>query len=137
MLNAYILRGLPGSGKSTLAAQLQPISKHVHSTDKYFMDEHGEYLFEPAKLRENHEKNKAAFKDDCENHVQTVVLDNTNSQLWEYADYALIATAEGYTVHHITVDRPKHEEHVALCAQRNIHGVPLEVIMKMSKRFEI
>ena len=39
----YILRGLPGSGKSTLAKNLA--GEHFE-TDKYFIDEKGEYKFE-------------------------------------------------------------------------------------------
>jgi predicted kinase len=43
MKKLFLLRGLPGSGKSTLAEQLG--GSHFE-TDKYFVDEHGNYNFD-------------------------------------------------------------------------------------------
>jgi predicted kinase len=137
MLTAYILRGLPGSGKSHLAKILQPDASHVHNTDKYFVNFEGVYAFEATKLGRNHELNKAAFKKDCENKVEVVVLDNTNTQQWEYADYALTAIEHGYTIQYITVGFPKTKAEVAKCFARQSHAVPLASLQKMSDRFEL
>jgi predicted kinase len=135
-VKAYILRSLSGGGKSTLAAMLQPNQEHVHSTDKYFTDEHGKYVFDPKRLGTNHAFNLAAFSEDCRNRVEVVVCDNTNTQHWEYAQYVKIAESHGYQVHVITVGSPKDPEFVAQCAKRNAHGLDVEKIKKMSDRWE-
>ncbi len=56
----YILRGVPGSGKSTRAALFAGTSGIIHSTDSYFY-KNGEYLYDPSKLGEYHDKNYEAF----------------------------------------------------------------------------
>jgi hypothetical protein len=132
---AVILRGLPGSGKSTLAALLGADPEHVHSTDFYFMVD-GEYRFDATKLGHNHELNFKAFLQDVIAGIPLVVVDNTNTRLWEFERYRQAAIQAGYEVTEVTVGRPKSAEHQEQCFVRCEHDVRLEQIQKMGARFE-
>ena len=46
-----LMRGLPGSGKSTLARGLGGL---ILSTDDFFVDAHGNYVFDIGRLDEAH-----------------------------------------------------------------------------------
>ncbi len=99
-----ILRGPSGSGKSTLArnitddAQENGLSTATHSTDDYFLDTSGNYLFVPEKLQEYHAKNRAAFQQSLKNGVNVVVIDNTNILKVHYSQYWILARQYGYEV---------------------------------------
>lgn len=134
-MNAYILRGLPGSGKSTLAARLAEDWGAVFSTDSYFMVD-GLYRFDPTKLSENHAKNLEAFKTAVRGKYPTVVVDNTNMLRAHFAPYVEAAEKEGYLVQILTVGSPRNWNHQVTCSNRNIHGVSLEVIQNMARKFE-
>jgi len=127
----YIMRGIPGSGKSTMARQLAGDTGKIHSTDDYFMKD-GKYAFDPNQLRRNHQLNFQAFKADLSLGVSPVIVDNTNTQKWEYENYTKAAEDAGYEVEVVQVPHidPK------LAAQRNTHGVPEESIRRMIARWE-
>jgi NEDD4-binding protein 2 len=131
MKKCYIIRGLPGSGKSTLAKKLAGESGKIHSTDDQFIVE-GVYVFDPKKLGINHEKNFNNFKKSLEMGVDPVIVDNTNTQKWEYKKYVDLAESMGYQVE---IQCVPHIDPV-LAAKRNTHGVPEEAIRKMLKRWE-
>lgn len=122
----YILQGLPGSGKSTLAKQMmqgrEPVL--ICSTDDFFWV--GEqWIFDPAKLGEYHEKNQQDARefmaDGC-----TVIVDNTNLQCWEAKPYVVNALRLGIPVVFVRVTGNF----------KSTHGVPPEVIEKMRLRME-
>ena len=131
MKKVYIMRGIPGSGKSTMARKLAGSTGKIHSTDDYFM-KNGEYVFEPKDLRRNHQLNFEAFKADLALGVSPVIVDNTNTQRWEFQNYVEAAEAAGYEVEVVNIPHidPK------LAAQRNTHGVPEEAIRRMLSRWE-
>lgn len=124
MNKLYIIRGLPGSGKSTLAKQLA--GQCFAEADMYFVDEDGEYYFDPTKLRMAHEW--------CQNEVRyllkvnapVVAVSNTFTQKWEYEPYVKMAKAFGYEVF------------IIVCQNDfgNIHNVPEEAIARMRARWE-
>lgn len=60
-----------------------------------------------------------------------MVVDNTNVSVWEYAQYVNIAQAMDYDVRIVEFDTP-----VEVSIERNIHGVPIEVIRQMANRWE-
>ncbi len=137
MKTAYIMRGLPGSGKSTITGDLiTDEAGEICSTDDYFMDGNGVYRFNPALLKDYHKENQGRFANYCEQGRTTVICDNTNMTRWEVENYASIARKYGYNVVEVLVGDPTDPEHQKVCAERNKHGVSLEVIQKMAKKFQ-
>ena len=133
----YILRGLPGTGKSMLAKALGNEGS-IFSTDSYFMVD-GEYQFDPSKLGEYHKRNlddATAFMERFAPYTTPAncVIDNTNTQHWEYASYVDAAKKNGFMVQVITVEW--NIDHIPLYAKRNSHGVPEEAIYRMAERWE-
>jgi predicted kinase len=141
------MRGIPGSGKSTVAERIaKGLEQHsffsrekgicsgkarIHSTDNYFMVD-GEYRFDPTKLGEYHKTNFEAFKESVATGYPVVICDNTNTTKWEYERYQKAAEEAGYIVSIISMPHPEPE----VAAERNSHGVPLEAIKRMLKRWE-
>jgi NEDD4-binding protein 2 len=136
----YILRGLPGSGKSMLAKNLRDSHTHarVFSTDRFFMVD-GEYQFDPSKLGEYHTQNLAQathFMEKGKKYSSDIlcIIDNTNTQHWEYEKYEEVAKENGFMVQVITVEWNIND--IPLYAERNSHGVPEEAIYRMAERWE-
>ena len=133
----YILRGLSGTGKSTLAKALGNKGS-IFSTDDLFMVD-GEYQFDPSKLGEYHAENlrlATEFMERFAPHTTPAicVIDNTNTQHWEYEKYLDAAKENGCMVQIISVDWKR--EDIPLYAERNSHGVPEEAIQRMADRWE-
>ena len=140
----YIIRGLPGTGKSMLAETLRDTlhptwarAGAIFSTDDLFMVD-GEYQFDPTKLGEYHAKNLENASHFMYGHHTAekaiCVIDNTNTQHWEYASYVDAAKKNGFMVQVITVEW--NIDHIPLYAKRNSHGVPEEAIYRMAERWE-
>ena len=139
----YILRGLPGTGKSMLAHALkngaEPLKGYasIFSTDDFFMVD-GEYQFDPTRLGEYHGNNldeATAFMERCSSSpVAHCIIDNTNTQHWEYAKYVEAAESKGFIVQVISIDWDAKD--IPLYAERNSHGVPIEAIYRMAARWE-
>jgi tRNA uridine 5-carbamoylmethylation protein Kti12 len=138
----YILRGLPGSGKSMLAENLASGGKGsrlgIFSTDDLFMVD-GEYQFDPSKLAQNHAynlRNATQFMESFKLPNQNIncIIDNTNTQHWEYEKYVEVAKKNGFMVQIITVEWNIND--IPLYAERNSHGVPEEAIYRMAERWE-
>ena len=131
MRTITLVRGLPGSGKSTFSEYLESFSDRmvICSADDYFTDmETGEYNFDGSKLKEAH----SACKHKAEYAMQMgddVIVANTNTQAWEMKPYEELAEKYGYRIFHIVVEN-RH-------GNKNVHGVPDEVLEKMRNRFEI
>jgi len=145
---AFIIRGLSGSGKSTIARMIKTFIENdeikrensckIISTDDFFM-EAGVYKFDPKLLGKNHALAFEAFVDALkpESNYRAVILDNTNTQYWEYKEYIKVAKEANWDIQVMIIGQPKDDEHVLQCAERNSHGVPLEAIMRMSNRFQL
>ena len=135
----YILRGLPGTGKSELAKNLRDsrTDARVFSTDRLFMVD-GEYQFDPSKLGEYHAKNLLQATHFMRKRKKApaplCIIDNTNTQEWEYAGYVEAAKENGFMVQIISIDWKR--EDIPLYAERNSHGVPEEAIYRMAERWE-
>ena len=124
----YILRGLPGQGKSTVA---QDLGGEVVSADDYFVVD-GKYEFDATKLKEAHKYARELFQIHLDNAVEKIVVDNTNTQEWEFKDYKEKALERDYKVIELIVGTRNVDESV----ERNTHNVPRTVIRKMAKRFD-
>ena len=138
----YIMRGLPGTGKSMIARKLAPDPHHhiaIFSTDNLFMVD-GEYQFDPSKLGEYHAENLRLATEFMERfgpsytNPAICVIDNTNTQHWEYEKYVETAKENGFMVQVISIDWDAKD--IPLYAERNSHGVPIEAIYRMAARWE-
>lgn len=132
MATLTILRGISGSGKSTLADKLADESENtcvICSADDYFMSR-GEYKFDPSKLSEAH---LACFRNTRSNleHGWDVIVDNTNTSLWEVSPYLMLGQDCQAEVRIIRV-----ECDCETAAARNVHGVPANVVAMMADRME-
>lgn len=75
------------------------------------------------------------FLDAIEDGRELIIVDNTHSQLWEYAPYVGAARVCGYRVRVIEI-RIGDEETLRRVNARNRHGVSLKVAQAMLQRWE-
>jgi len=136
-LSLTLIRGLPGSGKSTLAKQLvdradPTAQKVVHlETDMYFVNQAGEYHFQPEQLPQAH----AWCAKQCEAYLKQnkhlrqschVIVANTFVKHWEMKAYQDLAKKHQATLE-IVVCRGKYQ---------SIHNVPAAVIKRMKQQWQ-
>lgn len=125
------MRGISGSGKSTYTRDHLP-GAYVCSADFFFLDKNGVYQFDRNKLGEAHRWCYRSFLNALSDKHDLVVVDNTNTQLFEFYGYAQAAWAHDYTVEAVRMDTP-----VEIAAARNLHGVPAAGVKAMQDRFQI
>jgi len=147
-----IMRGCSGSGKSTKAREIaekwerdmQDVASAgllggiavICSTDEFFVDpESGKYAFDLKGLTKAHAWNLGRAHQATSIGVGMVVIDNTNTQRWEFEAYLALAKRFGYEVEKITVGQ-FDESSLKVYANRNKHKVPLDTIRKQANRFE-
>jgi len=150
----FLIRGLPGSGKDTLAGRLMGTSKDslapervvVHSADDFFLEARrvhkgvfhkfsGDlvYNFDPKKLPQAHK----ACQEDCSGTLdagRSVAVCNTFSCRWELQPY--LDMAKRYDATLIVMDLFDAGLTDEELAERNTHGVPVESIAAMRRRWE-
>ena len=98
------------------------------------VDERGQYEFDPKYLRRCHQLCKEKVTDEMIKETNLIILDNTNTQEWEYIPYLNLAIIYGYESEIIMVGNLID---IDLYHSRNVHGVPLETLKRMAERFEI
>jgi adenylate kinase len=126
MSTLYIIRGLPGSGKTTLANKLVS-PERVREADTYFVNEFGDYIFDPEQLKYAHEWCLVEVLGMLQGHSrEDCAVSNTFSRRWEYEKYEKYAELEGYDVQVIEC----HGDWA------NTHGVPAGAIKRMKERWE-
>ena len=126
MKELYLLRGLPGSGKSTLAKSISDVH---YEADMYFVNADGEYVFNPALLKDAHNWCQTMTQIAMEYNTPKVVVSNTFTQEWEMEAYYKLAEDYGYVVFSLVVEN----RHSGI----NEHGVPFDKLEQMKNRFEI
>jgi tRNA uridine 5-carbamoylmethylation protein Kti12 len=150
-----IMRGLPGSGKSTVARSMaldhiemggQTVA--ICSTDSFFINSDGEYVFDASKLGKYHGMNQYKAHRHMFMGTELVIVDNTNTTHKEMEPYKKSAREHGYEVVEILVgeenlfptleDASPHAyaDYISMCVGRNTHSVPQEAIERMARRFE-
>ncbi len=124
-----LIRGLPGSGKSSLAELMLGATV---SADDYFVVEGG-YNFDPARLGLAHAACQVSTRLELA-AGRPVVVANTFSQKWEIEPYLVIAKTFGARLY--VADLYDGGLTDLELFERNVHGVPLEVITTMRERWE-
>ena len=128
-----ILRGLSGSGKSTLAQMLADIlDAIIYSTDEFFYDKDGNYVFDGEKLREYHAANLTRAQTHLRQtpHIP-LIIDNTNTTKWEMQPYIAAARQAGVKVQIVEIEATVED-----AFKRCTHSVPLESIENQAARWE-
>jgi predicted kinase len=128
-----VLRGLPGTGKSTY------VKKHYNdaficSADSFFVNEEGKYEFVNWKLPRAHQHCFHLFIEAVINGEEIVVIENTNTCIWEYENYIFLAEKLGYQTKIVRMHFEKSD--IPVLEKRNIHNVPIFAIEQMFERFE-
>jgi len=137
MSKVIIMRGVPGSGKSSLADRVQlndssaSSIKTIVSADNFHINEDGEYNWDPAKIGEAHAQCFRLFNEALERGDDLIVVDNTNTQLYELSPYICVATLFDAEVEIIHTICP-----LDTARARGIHEVPFKNIKEMWERTE-
>jgi energy-coupling factor transporter ATP-binding protein EcfA2 len=91
-----VVRAPQGSGKSTLAKQLG-VGGVVLSSDDFFMKE-GKYVFNVNLLGQAHQWNQNRAEEAMKKGISPIVIDNTNSRLFECRKYVELGLKYGYEI---------------------------------------
>ncbi|KAH8364071.1 hypothetical protein KR084_002085, partial [Drosophila pseudotakahashii] len=138
-----IMRGPPGSGKSTLAESLlrqahllgrHQVRDFVLSSDDYFWTRHG-YDFNPTLLPAAHEWNQRRVREKAACGWSPIIVDNTNTMVWEMQPYVQSAVRHGYVLE-LLEPQTSWCKSASKLAQKNVHNVPRENIQRMLERYE-
>jgi len=119
-----LVRGIPGSGKTTFVRNNYPDMLHLEA-DKFCML-NNIYVFNPAKLKDNHELCQKICDITLRNGSDCIVS-NTFTTLKEMQHYISIANNNNtpYTIYSI-----QNQFY-------SVHNVPKESIEKMKNRWEL
>ncbi len=138
--HVVILRGLPGSGKSFLAhhcseKQSNPAKVAVCGADEYFM-EGDSYKFNPDLVPKAHAHCLGQFLNALATGTkELVVIDNTNTQVWEYQVYCYLCEILGLKCHILEI--PCFTATLAeMYSSRNVHSIDATVATKIYRRWE-
>lgn len=124
---ALVLRGFPGSGKSTLAAYLRrQVPLDTASAD--------DFVTESDCTADAHKQCHEVFLQAIKSN-RSVIVDNTNVSLSEYAFYRERAGAAGYTVVVLEIVCASTTE-LELFRKRSVHKVPGQAVGAMHRRWE-
>jgi hypothetical protein len=147
----YIFRGISGSGKSTetlrivndelekigeqQVSSLEDMISHqlvaYCSADAYFMNE-GVYEYDFSKIGEAHDFCLRTFLDALNTEtIRLIIVDNTNTETWEYAPYTALARVFNAEIIIIEVQRD-----ILACIKENKHRVPASAIKAQLNRYE-
>lgn len=136
-----LLRGVSGSGKSTQVCKLRQqfelgdkFDFEKCSADDFFIQD-GAYNFDASKLSQAHNVCFGKFLNAIRNRVKVIVVDNTFIRIWELDNYVRAAVQSGYIVEIVEIKLETISD-MKLCAARNIHKVPPEVVARMAMDFE-
>ncbi|AHX01088.1 hypothetical protein M316_0023 [Nitrincola phage 1M3-16] len=123
-----LVRGVSGSGKSTLASILNLFhSDAFHfEADDFFLNEEGEYIFNPSLLPKAHKHCQDSVRWAMQEHKYPIIVSNTFTRNWEMQAYIDLANEYKYDVQIISVQG----------FFENVHGVPEDVVTKQRERWE-
>ncbi len=139
--HVVILRGLPGSGKSFLARncsenQRDSTKVAICGADEYFI-EGDSYKFNPDLVPKAHTHCLGQFLHALASATkELVIVDNTNSKLWEYQIYLYVSEILGLNCHILEVPCP-NVTIAEMYRSRNVHNIDQTVATKIFHRWEI
>lgn len=148
-MKVRVMRGLPGSGKTHFSSKILPKIFNIEeefvsisSADNFFM-KNGVYRFNPKQLPYAHKscrkKFLTALQSAEEEHLDLVIVDNTNTTPTEIAFYYDLATIYTNDVEILTIEPPaimSHKDWLDQCCAKNAHGVPMKSITAMADRMQ-
>jgi len=132
-----IIRGLSGSGKSTFADTIcgDDETKISVSADDFFVDEQGNYNFNPDQIAEAHDWCKDQVRTYLLEGFETICVANTFTKRWEVEPYLQIASENNCNVHVVSLFDAGMND--AQLAARCVHNVPINSIRSQRKRWEM
>lgn len=137
-----ILRGASGVGKSTYAGHLGSACTRptvTVSADAYPGLYDDDMNIDYALLGPAHDACFDTFSRTCamtaagDMEPELIIVDNTNTQLWEMAPYRMVARRHGIEVQFMEVVSTRTAEELA---RRSVHGAPVAAIEGMLARME-
>ncbi len=135
-MRVIVLSGPSGSGKSTWAQENYPEAE-ICSADHYFTNDQGEYNFRPGEIAIAHAMCMNRFLKLLRDPgtIYEIIIDNTNIRQWERMNYVEAARLAGWDVTLVFFVVTRLAD-VKKCAERNAHGVPVEVVARMALEHE-
>ncbi|XP_044762253.1 uncharacterized protein LOC123319390 isoform X2 [Coccinella septempunctata] len=137
-----ILRGLPGSGKSHLAKSILKAcyknpnyGHHIHSADNFFMNR-GKYKYDARQIGQAHQWNQKNVDYRMQEGYSPLIVDNTNTEMWEMKNYVAMAVRNGYKIRVLEVNTRWCFSCKDLTS-KNQHNVPKRTIENMLARYEM
>jgi predicted kinase len=131
MPRMIVMRGIPGSGKSTYAREHYPDARIV-SADDFFVMSNGEYVFNVSLIQHAHDYAFTRTKAAMTHTHDEIVIDNTNTTIWEMSPYYMLARHYRYDIEIVRIVCD-----VSIAHKRCVHGVPLRAIKRMAERMEM
>lgn len=120
----------------------------ICSTDSFFINSDGEYVFDAKMLGKYHGMNQYKANQHMFMGTELVIVDNTNTTHKEMEPYKQSARDHLYEVVEMLVGKAElfpelehtsphtFKDYIDMCVGRNTHGVPKEAIERMARRFE-
>jgi hypothetical protein len=139
----FIVRGLPGSGKSTVASRIE--GAVVREADQfpglYTYGDDGSVVFNGGQKDDSGVPMIARAHTWCQKMIRwdlcfnVAIVANTFTQGWEFAPYLDMVREVGARV--VVVDCFDGGMTDEELAAKNVHGVPLQAIRTMRRRWEV
>lgn len=132
MTQLFLIRGASGSGKSTLAEQLYEAYSSMGldvmciATDDYFLNDHGEYVFDRTKLHIAHTWCKHQVQASMEKECDVIIVHNTFTTAKEMKPYIDLANYYKCKLTSLIVEN-RHESD-------SVHDVPDSVVAAQRQR---
>jgi len=125
-MDIIILRGTASCGKTTFANLLKSLDDSVEivCADDFFYKE-GRYVFDASQLSTAHKTCREKFKELVDRRAKTIIVANTNTKEWEFADYKNYGRENGYQITFLVLEN-RH-------GNTNSHNVPPETIKRQKE----